>query len=152
MGTGKKPCEWQRNHHFASSPATSSKAITIPIFQPVTLLLGSVCRGGQRLCCKMPLLLAKLSVSSTVFLFSPWPPPSLLRKPSWSLVSTELNNVLTANPGAPRVLLVSTESGGCSPLASQGQEERVTTGGRSMCPAAEQTLLRVLLGTPAPLK
>lgn len=86
------------------------------------------------------------------FVFSPWHPPSLLRKPSWSLVGIELNDVLTPNPGAPKVLLASTESGACPPLASQGQEQRASTVEGSMCPAAEQTLRRVSLGTPASLK
>lgn len=129
------------------SCATSSKAIATPNFQPVTLLLGSVYRAVLQ----DALAAGKAECILHCVVSSPWHPPSLLSKPSWSLVSTDLNNVLTANPGAPKVLLASTESGGCPPLASQGQQERVSTGRGSMCPAAEQTLLRVFLETPAPL-
>lgn len=104
MGKGGKPCDWRRNHHFASSsvPPAAEEPSRSRICQRVAQLVGHSLEGRAEAMLRDALAASKVGCILHGFVFSPWHPPSLLRKPSWRMVSAELNNMLIPTHKSPQ--------------------------------------------------
>lgn len=125
MGKGGKPCDWRRNHHFASSsvPPAAEKPSPSQICQRVAQLVGHCLEGKAEAMLRDALAASKVGCILHSFVFSPWHPPSLLRKPSWRMVSAELNNMLTPTHKSPQNSACQHLTRGLPPASGPGARE-----------------------------